>query len=231
MFRLVTDETVEVKVVERAQQKLKLDAMVVQQGQLQDKEKKLSKQDLLDTLRFGADKVFRSKESTITDADIDLILAEGAKRTKEMNDKLQENQKGDMYDFKLDGATSTQVFEGKDYSDKTTRENKASDQGLQFLDLGKRERKAVKYTSGLPPKKQEDDVSRFACYHNLSSFPNPNPMNRSRRMTEVLRWSLKNLQRGRRRPPPGNGRNRRGRKTTPLIVDCIPERYRISPTF
>lgn len=77
MFRLVTDETVEVKVVERAQQKLKLDAMVVQQGRLQDKEKKMTKQDLLDTLRFGADKIFRSKDSTISDADIDLILEEG----------------------------------------------------------------------------------------------------------------------------------------------------------
>lgn len=77
VFRLVTDETVEVKVVERAQQKLKLDAMVVQQGRLQDKEKKMTKQDLLDTLRFGADKIFRSKDSTISDADIDLILEEG----------------------------------------------------------------------------------------------------------------------------------------------------------
>jgi SWI/SNF-related matrix-associated actin-dependent regulator of chromatin subfamily A member 5 len=56
---------------------------------LQEKEKKLSKQDLLETLRFGADKVFRSKESTITDADIDLILEEGRKRTEEMNEKLQ----------------------------------------------------------------------------------------------------------------------------------------------
>ena len=44
VFRLVTDETVEVKVVERAQQKLKLDAMVVQQGRLQEKEKKMTKQ-------------------------------------------------------------------------------------------------------------------------------------------------------------------------------------------
>jgi hypothetical protein len=42
---------------------LSTDAMVVQQGRLADKEKKLSKQDLLDTLRFGADKVFRSKDT------------------------------------------------------------------------------------------------------------------------------------------------------------------------
>lgn len=110
VFRLVTDETVEVKVVERAQQKLKLDAMVVQQGRLQDKEKKMTKQDLLDTLRFGADKIFRTKDSTISDADIDLILEEGRKRTEEMTEKLQTAEKGDMYDFRLDGGMSTQVI-------------------------------------------------------------------------------------------------------------------------
>ena len=45
-------------VLERAQQKLKLDAMVVQQGRLQNKDK-LSKNELMDALRFGADKVGR----------------------------------------------------------------------------------------------------------------------------------------------------------------------------
>jgi SWI/SNF-related matrix-associated actin-dependent regulator of chromatin subfamily A member 5 len=100
VFRLVTDETVEVKVVERAQQKLKLDAMVVQQGRLQEKEKKLSKDELLDSIRFGADKIFRAaKDAEVTDADIDLILEEGKKRTEEMNEKLQAAEKGDLYDF------------------------------------------------------------------------------------------------------------------------------------
>jgi SWI/SNF-related matrix-associated actin-dependent regulator of chromatin subfamily A member 5 len=148
VFRLVTDESVEVKVVERAQQKLKLDAMVVQQGRLQDKEKKMSKQDLLDTLRFGADKVFRSKESTISDDDIDMILEEGRKRTEEMNEKLQVAEKGDMYDFRLDGGMATQMFEGKDYSDRNLREQELNNlmsgaSSYLFLDPGKRERKTV----------------------------------------------------------------------------------------
>jgi SWI/SNF-related matrix-associated actin-dependent regulator of chromatin subfamily A member 5 len=148
VFRLVTDESVEVKVVERAQQKLKLDAMVVQQGRLQDKEKKMSKQDLLDTLRFGADKVFRSKESTISDDDIDMILEEGRKRTEEMNEKLQVAEKGDMYDFRLDGGMATQMFEGKDYSDRNLREQELNNlmsgaSNYLFLDPGKRERKTV----------------------------------------------------------------------------------------
>jgi SWI/SNF-related matrix-associated actin-dependent regulator of chromatin subfamily A member 5 len=145
---MVTDDTVEVKVVERAQQKLKLDAMVVQQGRLGEKEKKMTKDDLLDTLRFGADSIFRSKESTITDADIDLILLEGKKRTEEMNDKMKVNEKGDMYDFSLDGGSSTQIFEGKDYSDKTMRDQEKENPaggafGIGFIDTGKRERKTV----------------------------------------------------------------------------------------
>jgi SWI/SNF-related matrix-associated actin-dependent regulator of chromatin subfamily A member 5 len=72
VFRLVTEDTIEQKVVERAQQKLKLDAMVVQQGRLKDKDK-LSREELLDAVRFGADKIFKSKESSITDDDVSLL--------------------------------------------------------------------------------------------------------------------------------------------------------------
>ncbi len=70
MFRLVTEDTIEQKIVERAQQKLKLDAMVVQQGRLKDQDNKLSREELLDAIRFGADKIFKSKDSSITDDDV-----------------------------------------------------------------------------------------------------------------------------------------------------------------
>ena len=56
--------------MERAQQKLKLDAMVVQQGRLKDQDNKLSREELLDAIRFGADKIFKSKDSSITDDDV-----------------------------------------------------------------------------------------------------------------------------------------------------------------
>lgn len=71
--------------VERAQQKLKLDAMFFQQGRLKDREKQLSREDLLETVRFGADKVFKSKDSSITDNDIDMILNQGKKKTQKLN--------------------------------------------------------------------------------------------------------------------------------------------------
>ena len=160
VFRLVTDDTVEVKVVERAQQKLKLDAMVVQQGRLQEKEKKLNKQDLLDSLRFGADKIFRSKESTITDADIDLILEQGRKRTQELNDKLKEADKGDLYDFALDGGMSTQVFEGKDYSDRSALKDAEMAMSFAFIDPGKRERKPIATYSEAVVRSAVDDADK-----------------------------------------------------------------------
>ena len=145
VFRLVTEHTIEEKVVERAQQKLKLDAMVVQQGRLKDKDK-LSRDDLLAAVRFGADKVFKSKDSSITDDDIDLILEAGKKKTQDLNDKLKTADKGDMLDFKLDGGTNVQTFEGVDYSKTDFAQIKAAQEQaelLGILDMGKRERRAV----------------------------------------------------------------------------------------
>jgi SWI/SNF-related matrix-associated actin-dependent regulator of chromatin subfamily A member 5 len=141
VFRFVTEHTIEEKVVERAQQKLKLDAMVVQSGRLKEKDK-LSRDELLNAVRFGADKVFKSKDSSITDDDIDLILDAGKRKTQELNEKLQNADKGDLLDFKLDGGgLSAQMFEGVDYSDALARAAQA--EFLSIMDIGKRERKTV----------------------------------------------------------------------------------------
>jgi len=142
---------VEEKIVERAQQKLKLDAMVVQQGRLKDKDK-VSKEEIMAAVRFGADTVFRSEESTITDDDIDVILERGMAKTKELAEKIQKAEKGDLLDFRLDGGISAQTFEGVDYSDKELRNQ------LRLLaadSMGKRERRPppTDYNPIMEPKK------------------------------------------------------------------------------
>jgi SWI/SNF-related matrix-associated actin-dependent regulator of chromatin subfamily A member 5 len=142
VFRLVTEDTIEQKIVERAQQKLKLDAMVVQQGRLKDKDK-LSADELLNAIRFGADKIFKSKDSSITDDDIELILDYGMKKTQELNEKFSSANKGDMLDFKLDGGLSAQTFEGIDYSE--AKNAQFAEDFLIFIDVGKRERRTVAY--------------------------------------------------------------------------------------
>lgn len=137
VFRLVSENTVEEKIVERAQQKLKLDAMVVQQGRLKDKDK-VSKEEIMAAVRFGADTIFRTEESTITDEDIDIILQRGEAKTKELAEKLQKADKGDLLDFRLDGGISAQTFEGIDYSDKDLRDHLRM---LAANSVGKRERR------------------------------------------------------------------------------------------
>lgn len=142
VFRFVTEHSIEEKIVERAQQKLKLDAMVVQQGRLKERDK-LSRDELLEAVRFGADKIFKSKDSSITDDDIDMILNAGKKKTEALNEKLKAAEKGDLLDFKLDGGTSVQTFEGVDYSSNALAQAKADAELLGIIDMGKRERKTV----------------------------------------------------------------------------------------
>ena len=52
-------------------------------GRLVDPSSKVGKDEMLSMIRHGADAVFASKESTVTDEDIDAILAEGEKRVRE----------------------------------------------------------------------------------------------------------------------------------------------------
>ncbi len=64
VFRFITENTVEEKIVERAEVKLRLDKLVIQQGKLVDnKTAQLNKDEILNMIRFGANHVFASKDS------------------------------------------------------------------------------------------------------------------------------------------------------------------------
>ncbi len=62
VFRLVTEGTVEEKIVERAERKLFLDAVVIQQGRLQLQDKSLNKGELSAMVKFGT--YFKSLKSS-----------------------------------------------------------------------------------------------------------------------------------------------------------------------
>ena len=59
VFRFICEGTVEEKIIERADRKLFLDAAVIQQGRLAEKHAQLSKDDLMQMVRFGADEILR----------------------------------------------------------------------------------------------------------------------------------------------------------------------------
>lgn len=112
VFRLCIENSIEEKVIEKAYKKLRLDAMVIQQGRLTEKSNsKVNKDDLLNMVRYGAELVFSSEAGNITDADIDSIIQKGEKDTKELNDKMQEFTENAVK-FALDGGIS--LYEYKD---------------------------------------------------------------------------------------------------------------------
>lgn len=118
VFRFITEGTVEEKIVERAEKKLYLDAVVVQQGRLQQSNKSLNKQELMTMVKFGADAIFKSEGATVTDEDIDLILQKGEAKTEEDKKRYQDDAQHNLLNFRLDTdeSSGTFMFEGKDYS-------------------------------------------------------------------------------------------------------------------
>merc|ERR1712204_135171 len=92
VYRLVTKDSVEQRILERAELKLRLDAMVIQKHKT-NKSKSTNKDDLMDMIQYGADKIFKTKGSTVTDDDIDAILANSKNETNELKEQWQDQSK------------------------------------------------------------------------------------------------------------------------------------------
>ncbi|MEE6496995.1 hypothetical protein FKM82_002553 [Ascaphus truei] len=137
VFRLITDNTVEERIVERAELKLRLDSIVIQQGRLIDQHSnKLAKDEMLQMIRHGATHVFASKDSELTDEDITTILERGEKKTAEMAERLEKMGESSLRNFSMDTETSLYNFEGEDYREKQKLSL------MEWIEPPKRERKA-----------------------------------------------------------------------------------------
>ena len=148
VFRLLTENTVEERILERAETKLRLDHVVIQQGRLVDANQKLGKDQVLSMIRHGANYVFASKDSGITEQDIDQILQDGEKRTAEIQNKLEKLGESQLRKFAIDSAETDEnstkgenytiyKFEGEDY-----RQKQGDSFGIKWIEPPKRERKA-----------------------------------------------------------------------------------------
>ncbi|KAF6767798.1 hypothetical protein AHF37_10448 [Paragonimus kellicotti] len=117
---------------------------------VEQKSNQLQKGDVLEMIKYGANYIFRSKDSDLKDEDIDIILARGEQRTAEMNEKLATLGESNLRALKFDtpeesgAAFSAYYFEGEDY-----REKHQKGSGLEarcliagWIEPPKRERKA-----------------------------------------------------------------------------------------
>lgn len=146
VFRFITENAIEEKVLERAAQKLRLDQLVIQQGRAQQQTKNAaSKDELLNMIQHGAASVFSSTGATgalaggkdLSEDDIDQILKKGEERTAELNKKYEKLGIDDLQKFTSDNAYE---WNGEDFT------NRKKDIGFNWINPAKRERKEHSYS-------------------------------------------------------------------------------------
>ncbi|CCH44088.1 chromatin-remodeling complex ATPase [Wickerhamomyces ciferrii] len=139
VFRFVTEDAIEEKVIERATQKLRLDQLVIQQGRAVNKNSAIgnNKEDLLSMIQFGAKNVFENKSSSL-EIDIDEILKKGEEKTKSLNEKYSALGLDELQKFTSD--QSAYEWNGENFA------KKSNDGGLTWINPAKRERKEQTYS-------------------------------------------------------------------------------------
>ncbi|KAF8801769.1 SNF2 family DNA-dependent ATPase [Phlegmacium glaucopus] len=134
VFRFITEGSVEERMLERAAQKLRLDQLVIQQGRTQAAKAAANKEELLEMITHGAEKIINSSDELLINDDIDAIIQRGEERTIELNSKYEGLNLEDLSNFKSEA--SVQQWEGEDF--------RSGRKALNFniLSLSKRERKS-----------------------------------------------------------------------------------------
>ncbi|KAF9172315.1 hypothetical protein BGX21_003396 [Mortierella sp. AD011] len=137
VFRFVTENGIEEKVLERAAQKLRLDQLVIQQGRMTQQQKTANKDELLTMIQHGASDVFKSTTDNLSyDPDIEQILRRGEEKTAELNQKYSSLGIEDLAKF-TNAEGSAYDWQGEDWSNK-----RKADGSLLWITPAKRERKA-----------------------------------------------------------------------------------------
>ncbi|KJY00578.1 unnamed protein product [Zymoseptoria tritici ST99CH_3D1] len=146
VFRFVTENAIEEKVLERAAQKLRLDQLVIQQGRAQQQAKAAaSKDELLGMIQHGAEVIFEQKEDAFnnpggfSDGDLDDILRKGEEKTKEMNKKYETLGLDDLQNFSSEAGAAYE-WNGESFV------TKKKEIGLNWINPAKRERKEQSYS-------------------------------------------------------------------------------------
>lgn len=155
VFRFVTDNSVEEKILERATQKLRLDQLVIQQNRVSAQKKKENKGDskdaLLSMIQHGAADVFQSvasssrgspqpdEEAPEAEFDLDALLAKSQDKTQSLNQKYSALGLDDLQKFNQDSAYE---WNGQDFKKKTQKDIISP----LWMNPTKRERKDTTYS-------------------------------------------------------------------------------------
>ena len=116
IFRLITQSTMEEKMIEKQTMKLKLDSLIIQKGG--SLKSGFSKDDLSSIVNYGADSIFKAGDDLTTE-DIDIMIQKGEQSAKELLDQSEQQieKKFDLKNFEIN-TWNLWEFEDQDYLQK-----------------------------------------------------------------------------------------------------------------
>ncbi len=116
VFRLVTPNTMEEKMIERQTLKLKLDNMIIQKGRMAPKNQGLQKEEMQDMVNYGADAIFQVGDN-LNEKDIDTLIREGEAKANALQQKATQlsKEKMDLTNFEMN-SMNLYNFEDVDYA-------------------------------------------------------------------------------------------------------------------
>ncbi len=118
VYKFLSEHTVEEKINERAELKLRLDALVIEQGRLPQHQQAATKEQLLAVVTHGAEEIFRTAGRTLTDADIDALLQRAVPEEPVPDDVTDEKKEG-LLKMITSGEHDTDYiyqFEGQEFA-------------------------------------------------------------------------------------------------------------------
>jgi SNF2-related domain/Helicase conserved C-terminal domain/SLIDE/HAND len=163
IFRFITENAIEEKVIDRATQKLRLDQLVIQQGR-QQPTKAANKDDLVSMIQYGADSIFQSIDSTISTEGLDEILSRSERKTAELDAKYKDMGLEDIQKFGVEQKDSAFQWEGEDFRNKHV--------GMNWIGPSKRDRKVNYDVDGVagPPLSMKARKDRAPRSKNSNSL-------------------------------------------------------------
>ncbi|KAF8817877.1 SWI2/SNF2 ISWI-like SANT, partial [Cardiosporidium cionae] len=160
VYRLIQEGTIEELIVEKALLKLQLDSAVIQHGRLTDKQKQLTKSELMMMVQFGADHIFKSGKSDITEEDLDALLARGEEKSNIINSKLREHVKKSVLDFSINSNTNLYEYDGIDYNQEQRKADRTAWAAIAVTSLENRDEREARRRVRLMKEQEMQALNR-----------------------------------------------------------------------
>jgi hypothetical protein len=145
VYRLIAQDTVDERIIQRAEIKKRLDSVVIQQGRLVEQSKTLEKDEMIAMIKEGASKIFAGNmEDDDMEIDINKILADAEEKSKLAAKEFDKTGDSITKKFSLDENYSFSVYDYQGENWKAEQDRKRIERE-RIIELPKRERKQAIY--------------------------------------------------------------------------------------